>query len=104
MPPRDPFAFGGAEEPERQPVRPRPAAPAATPAPTPTPTPPLVRLVGLVGRGGQIRAALAIGGDVLIAASGEDVDGYQVLSVDPELGVRLRMPDGSEITLEPPSE
>jgi hypothetical protein len=101
-PSRNPFLYGGLVEPEEEPVREPRRAPVATPAPTPSPA--SVRLVGLVGQGGQLRAALAIEGDVLVAAAGEDAGGYHVLSVDPDAGVRLRTPDGVELVLEPPSD
>jgi hypothetical protein len=63
-----------------------------------------VRLVGLVHRGGTLRAALAISGEVVILGTGETAEGYQVLSIDTEAGVRLRGPDGAELALVPPDK
>ena len=87
----------------------RPATPVATQALTPaTPPPfaapepspsPLVRLVGLVRRGAQTRAALAIAGDTVVLAAGESAAGYTVVSIDEDEGVRVRMPDGVSMVL-----
>jgi hypothetical protein len=72
------------------------ASPPAEPPLPAAPEVPAVRLVGLVHRGGKLRAAISILGDVVVLAAGEESEGYRVLSVDEESGVRLRMPDGSE--------
>lgn len=77
-------------------VAPR-AAPVIQP-PQPAPSP-LVRLVGLLRRGGQTRAALAVAGDTIVLAAGESASGYTVVSIDEDEGVRLRTPDGSTIVL-----
>jgi hypothetical protein len=88
-------------------ARPQSAAPEPAPrrAASPRPLPPAevkdvdpVRLVGLVQRGGQVRAALSIHGEVVILAAGEEAEGYRVLAVEREGAVRLRRPDGSEAT------
>ena len=75
------------------------AAPrAATPSPSPAPA---VRLVGLVRRHGQLKAALAIAGDTVVLAAGESAAGYTVVSIDEDEGVRVRAPDGSVVQLAP---
>ena len=91
------------------------AAPRATPPkPPPTPSveasiapepvpPPAVRLVGLVHRGGALRAALSVRGTVVILGLGEESEGYRVLSIDEDTGVRLAGPDGAEQVLAPPA-
>jgi hypothetical protein len=87
---------------------PRPAIPvpkavtaASLPSVTlPEPSPsPLVRLVGLVRRGAQMKAALALAGDTVVLATGETAAGYTVVSIDEEEGVRVRTPDGGSIVL-----
>ena len=80
-------------------------APASTLVPlAPMPAPsPLVRLVGLLRRGGRVRAALAISGETAVLAPGESAAGYTVVSIDEDEGVRLRAPDGSTIVLTPTS-
>lgn len=60
-----------------------------------------VRLVGLVNRGGKLRAALSILGEVVVLGPGEEAEGYRVLSIDSDRGVRLRGPDGTERALAP---
>jgi hypothetical protein len=81
------------------PVEPAPPAPSVAAAPAADP----VRLVGLVHRGGQLRAALSIGGTVVVLGAGEEAEGYRVLSVEEEAGVRLRGPDGIERSLSKPA-
>jgi hypothetical protein len=103
LPERNVFEYA---MPTDQPVRQVTPAPQATPEP-PTPreavsaVPEPVRLVGLVNRGGRLRAALFILGEVVVLAPGEEAEGYRVLSVDPDRGVRLRGPDGTERALAP---
>jgi hypothetical protein len=80
----------------------RAAAAAPRPAPLLTPPsepPPLVRLVGLIRRGGQTRAALAVAGDTIVLAAGESASGYTVVAIDEDEGVTLRTPEGSTIVL-----
>jgi hypothetical protein len=77
----------------------RSAATAAPETPTPAPS---VKLVGIVNSGPARRAALSSQGQVVMAAAGEVVDGFTVLSIDGQEGVRLRTPEGAEITLAPP--
>ena len=73
----------------------------APPEETASRAPEPVRLVGLVNRGGQLRAALSILGEVVILGPGEEAEGYRVLSIDSDQGVRLRGPDGAERALAP---
>jgi hypothetical protein len=56
------------------------------------------RLVGLVRRGGVVRAAFAVDGEVVLAGPGEAVGGLTVIAADEE-GVRVRREDGREETL-----
>jgi hypothetical protein len=82
-----------------------PAAPRSRtliPAPSPAATASAVRVAGLVRRGGQLKAALVIQGEMTLAGKGERAGGYTVLEVDEESGVRLRGPDGEETVLPPP--
>lgn len=78
---------------------------AASPPPALQPSPsPAVRLVGLVRRGDRLRAALWIAGEVVVLAAGEEAEGYHLLSVSEDQGVRLRAPSGEDLTLPPPGE
>lgn len=93
---RDPFRFGFGPDPAlavraRPPVAPEPIAPAPTPSP--------VRLVGLVRRGGVLNAAIAVGGEVALAAVGESAFGYSVRGIDEDTGVRVQTPDGAELLI-----
>ena len=65
------------------------------------PAPPRVRVVGLVRRAGTPVAALAIGGEVVLLRTGETGAGFTVLGIGDE-AIRLRDPEGNEITLELP--
>jgi hypothetical protein len=79
-----------------------PRPPSAGPeAPAPSPSP-AVRVAGLIRRGGELKAALVVEGEVIVAGKGERAGGYTVVDVDDETGVRLRGPDGEEIVLPPP--
>jgi hypothetical protein len=96
MPSRNVFEFV-------DPPPPPPPAPTLAPAPPevaePSPSPePRVRLVGLVRRGGALRAALAVDGETVVVGAGEAAGGYRVIAVDEE-GVRVRAPDGSVLVL-----
>jgi hypothetical protein len=64
----------------------------------PSPSP-LVRLVGLLRRGGHVRAALAVAGETAVLGAGESAAGYTVVSIDEDDAVTLRTPDGSTIVL-----
>jgi hypothetical protein len=60
------------------------------------------RLIGFVRRGGALHAVLALpGADTVLALPGETVAGHLVIAVHEEEGVRLRLPDGLELTLLP---
>ena len=83
--------FGIAEPHERHRT-----APEATPPSDP------VRLVGVVRRGGEVRAALSVLGEVVILAPGETSSGYTLLAIDEDLGARLRGPSGTEVTAPAP--
>lgn len=79
---------------------PRPPAPVVLEPPrmpVPPPPPP-VRFVGLVRRGGTLRAALQVHGEPAVVGMGEAAGGYTVIAID-EDGVRLRAADGSVLTL-----
>ena len=79
----------------------RPAAPLTTPSLPPVvvePVTPVVRLLGLVRRGGVIKAALQIQGESVVVGPGELAGDYRVVGID-EDGVRLRARDGTTITL-----
>jgi len=92
---RDSFRYGDVPA-LPAPLRPRPTvAPpkAATPPPEPA-----FRLVGVVRREGRLRAAISLGGEVVLLAPGESAGGVTVLAVQ-EDGVRLRGPDGREQVL-----
>jgi hypothetical protein len=65
-------------------------------------TPPAVRVAGLIRRGGQLKAALVVQGEMTLAGKGERAGGYTVLEVDDETGVRVRGPGGEETLLPPP--
>jgi len=85
---------------------PAPSPPAVT-APRaealPVSPPAAVRVVGLIRRGGQLKAALVVHGEMTVAGAGERAGRYTVVTVDEETGVRLRGPDGDETVLPPPS-
>jgi hypothetical protein len=73
-------------------------APIAAPSPSPSPA---VRLVGLLRRKGELKAALAILGETVVLAPGESAAGYTVVSIDEEEGVRVQGPDGGTLQLSP---
>lgn len=98
---RDPFRYL-----EEAPGRPLPASPAtrsSVPAALSVPpAPEPIRLSGFVRRGAQLKAVLSLAGTTVVVAPGESADGYRVLSVDEDAGVRLRAPSGEELLLRPP--
>jgi hypothetical protein len=104
-PGRNVFEFVEPDAPPRvtAPPRPAPAPSVEAPAPAGPVAPPAVRLVGLVHRGGSVRAALSVRGNVVILGLGEEAEGYRVVSIDEDAGVRLAGPDGAEQVLAPPS-
>ena len=69
------------------------------PAPSPSPA---VRVVGLVRRGAELKAALVVEGEMAVVGKGDRAGRYTVLEVDDEAGVRLRGPAGEEMVLAPP--
>jgi hypothetical protein len=96
VPSRNVFEFVNAPPPPPRPApMPAPALAPAEPSPSPEPA---VRLVGLVRRGGVLKAALAIGGETVVVAAGESAGDYRVIGIDEE-GVRLRAADGSTLVL-----
>ncbi len=98
-PARNVFEYADAKPPAAPPVASAPAPePVTAPAASPSPA---VRLVGLVRRHGQLKAALAITGDTVVLAPGESAAGYTVVSIDEDEGVRVRAPDGSTVLLGP---
>ena len=100
---RDPFRFGGEGSSASRVGTPRTAVPRSSSVVAPAPpSAPAVRLVGFVRADGRLRAALAIGGEVVVAGPGESAEGYTVVGVDEESGVTLRGPGGAESTLAPP--
>jgi hypothetical protein len=101
-PSRDPFRYleAGADPRRVEPAPVLPPLPEASAPPTPAP----LRLVGFVRRGEDLLAALSIYGVVVTAGPGESAEGYEVLAVDEDAGVRLRGPDGAELALVPASE
>ena len=95
---RDPFQYVDEARPAPKP----PARSAAKAAPVAVPPPEAPRLVALVrSRRAGLRAALSLGSDVVLCGPGEWLQGYEVLSVDEDSGVRLRSPDGRTLLLPP---
>jgi hypothetical protein len=92
------YADEGAVAPRLPPSRETGAAPAA-PAPSPSPA---VRVAGLIRRGGEVKAALVVEGELTVAGKGDRAGRYTVIDVDDETGVRLRGPGGEEMLLPPP--
>jgi hypothetical protein len=97
---RDPFRYADAR-PVLHEAAPQAQMPVAAPlAPVPAPESP-IRLSGFARRSGVLKAVLSLSGSVAVVGPGETIEGYRVLSVDEERGVRLQQPDGTEITLLP---
>ncbi len=97
LPTRNPFEYAGAPHPLATRVAPPRTSPSPLPA-SPASTAP-VKLVGFVHRAGAVRAVIAIRGEVVILGAGDAADGYTALAVDEDAGVRLRDPEGAELTL-----
>jgi hypothetical protein len=90
-------------EDRRAPAAPPAAAPPYVVAEAPAPSPsPAVRVAGLVRHGKELKAALVVEGEMVVAGKGDRAGGYTVLDVDDEAGVRLRGPGGEEMLLPPP--
>ena len=83
------------------PARLAPPPPIAVARAIPAPAPQPVRLVGLLRRGAQLKAALSITGETHVLAAGESAGGYTVVGIDEDEGVRVKTPDGSTIVLAP---
>jgi hypothetical protein len=96
-PARDPFRY--LDEADSLRVDPAPISDPNVELPLPS-TPPPLRLVGFVRRGDGLLAAMSLHGVVVTAGTGESAEGYLVLAVDEDAGVRLRGPDGAEVVLE----
>jgi hypothetical protein len=96
------YADGGAPAARAEKAAPTPPSTLIPLVPSPVPSP-LVRLVGLLRRGGRVRAALALAGETAVLAPGESAAGYTLVSIDEDEGVRLRAPDGSTVVLMPSS-
>ena len=99
-PGRDPFRYGF-ERPHDDVPYPEPSRAADHPAATPEAPAPL-RLVGFIRQGGELRAALSVLGRVSLVGEGEAVDGYRLVAVEEDVGVRVRSPDGDEQELRLP--
>jgi hypothetical protein len=96
--PRNVFEYAGDAGPIRLArLRLNEARPPATRAPEVDPSREPVRLVGVLRRSGQVRAALAVLGEVVILAPGETASGYTLLAIDEDAGARLRLPSGAEV-------
>jgi hypothetical protein len=104
LPVRDPFRYAEATRPSPQAAPAAPLAPSPAPTPPPpAPTPAPVRLVGLIRRGGQLRAVLSLGGEMVVLGRNEEAAGWRVLRLDEDAGVVLQGPGGAELTLAPPA-
>ncbi len=77
-----------------------PPPPAMDPTPPPSQAPEPVRLVGIVSRGGSPKAALVIDGEVVVLATGQQAEGYTLLSIDSDTGVRVKGPEGHDLSLQ----
>jgi hypothetical protein len=104
-PARDPFRYSDERPPGAS--LPRPMIPVAPPSfgsgPSPVASANPLRLIGLVRKGGTLKAALSMFVETVVLGEGEESRGYRVLSVDEESGVRLKGPDGAELSLAPSS-
>jgi hypothetical protein len=101
-PARDPFRYAD-ERPPSAASAPPPIAAAPSPPPAPAASADPLRLIGVVRKGGTVKAAVSMWGETVLMAEGEESRGYKVLSIDDEGAVRLRGPDGAELTLPPSS-
>jgi hypothetical protein len=99
---RDPFRYAEPRRPLRDPVG-SGGMPAASDeaAPVAQPAEPPVRLVGILRRGGSLRAALSIRGELALLAVGEQASGFTLRELDEDAGARLEGPDGVILQLRP---
>ncbi|MGE0456337.1 MAG: hypothetical protein AB7Q30_22630 [Vicinamibacteria bacterium] len=65
------------------------------------PAEPPVRLVGILRRGGGLRGALSIHGELALLAVGEQAGGFTLRGLDEDTGARIEAPDGSILQLRP---
>jgi hypothetical protein len=93
---RSPFRF--AEDPST-PLPPK--RPTVKPPPPTLAPPPLVQFVGFLRGPGGLEVVLSIEGEVAVGRAGETVLGYAILSVNEDLGARVRDPSGHELLLPP---
>jgi len=109
VPSRDVFAYEGRplerealdQDPPRMPVAtPLPAPPSLAEPAAVDPLAP--RLIGLVRRGGQLQAVLAVDGEVTVVKKGDRAGAYSVVWIDEDSGVRLQDASGTGVTLQPP--
>jgi len=101
-PDRNPFRYadeGGGRVSPAPPLASIPPPLQPVPAPAASASP--LRLIGLVRKGGAVKAALSLWGETVVLGVGEEARGYRLLSVDEESGARLRSPDGTEVRLAP---
>jgi hypothetical protein len=105
VPARNVFEYATDEAPRSapEPLRPPPQVRVEPLVAAPAPREAAVRLVGFVRRSGGLKAALAVHGSVYVLGEGEGAEGYALLAVDEDVGVRITAPDGSILTLPPPS-
>jgi hypothetical protein len=96
---RDPFRY--ADEPVARAQPPVPVAEPPVEPPPPAATPEPIRLSGFVRRGKELKAVLWISGTTVVVAAGETAEGYRVLTVDEDSGVRVRDGSGGELLLRP---
>jgi hypothetical protein len=99
---RDPFRYAQPGPPSRVPTAAGGMASAGDEEPVVTlPAEPPVRLVGILRRGGGLRAALSIRGELALLAVGEQAGGFTLRGLDEDAGARLEAPDGSILQLRP---
>ncbi len=99
---RDPFRYAQPRQPARAPAEDGGMASAAAEDPAATlPVEPPVRLVGILRRGGGLRAALSIHGELALLAVGEQAGGFTLRGLDEDTGARVEAPDGSVLQLRP---
>jgi hypothetical protein len=62
-----------------------------------------VTLVGFLRGPSGLEAVLSIEGEIVVGRVGQVVEGYSVLAVDEDQGVKLRDPSGQELSIAPQS-
>ncbi|MGE3376105.1 MAG: hypothetical protein AB7O37_21415 [Vicinamibacteria bacterium] len=99
---RDPFRYAQARLPARAPADDGGMASGSDEEPVATlPAEPPVRLVGILRRGGGLRGALSIHGELALLAVGEQAGGFTLRGLDEDTGARIEAPDGSILQLRP---